>query len=179
VAWPPTTLPTNPGEKLAETHVLHKTRSLTNRSRISNGKDLFLEGVDGRSALARRFRDILAQLVSDSGGRPLGGSKHHCPPSNHVSGVVRAGRAKATAGETLSIGEYATATNTLRRLLLDLGLERRMRDITPSIDAYLSKGPRIKRKPGRREAGRAYTVTRVNMAQPRAALGGVERCRGV
>lgn len=87
--------------------------------------------------------------------------------------------AKATAGETLNIGGYATATNTLRRLLLDLGLERRMRDITPSIDAYLSKGPRIKRKPGRREAGRAYTVTRVNMAQPRAALGGVERCRGV
>ena len=48
--------------------------------------------------------------------------------------------AKATAGETLNIGEYATATNTLRRLLADLGLERRMRDITPSIDAYLSKG---------------------------------------
>lgn len=40
------------------------------RSRVSNGKDLFLDGVDGRSVLARRYRDILAQLVSDVGGDP-------------------------------------------------------------------------------------------------------------
>ena len=43
------------------------------------------------------------------------------------------------AAVTSIIAEYATATNTLRRLLLDLGLERRMRDITPNIDAYLRK----------------------------------------
>ena len=46
----------------------------------------------------------------------------------------------AAGGKPLNIGEYATATNTLRRLLQDLGLERRMRDITPTVDAYLSKG---------------------------------------
>ena len=40
------------------------------RSRVSNGKDLFLEGVDGRSVLARRYRDILSQLTSDIGGDP-------------------------------------------------------------------------------------------------------------
>ena len=37
-------------------------------------------------------------------------------------------------GEKLDIGEHATATNTLRRLLLDLGLERRMRADKPAID---------------------------------------------
>ena len=31
------------------------------------------------------------------------------------------------------------AANSLRRLLLDLGLERRMRDITPRIDTYLAR----------------------------------------
>jgi hypothetical protein len=41
------------------------------RSRVSNGKAVFLDSVDGRrSALARRYRDILAQLVSDIGGDP-------------------------------------------------------------------------------------------------------------
>lgn len=40
------------------------------RSRVSNGKDLFLDGVDGRSAIARRYRDILAQLTSDIVGDP-------------------------------------------------------------------------------------------------------------
>ena len=47
--------------------------------------------------------------------------------------------ADAASGKPLIIAEYATATNTLRRLLLDLGLERRMRDITPNIDTYLRK----------------------------------------
>ena len=47
--------------------------------------------------------------------------------------------AEAAGGNPLNISEYATATNTLRRLLLDLGLERRIRDITPSIDRYLAK----------------------------------------
>ena len=42
-------------------------------------------------------------------------------------------------GEELDIGEFTTATNTLRRPLNDLGLERRMRDITPNIESYLAK----------------------------------------
>ena len=96
------------------------------RSRVSNGKDLFLEGVDGRSALARRYRNILAQLTRDIGG----GSKHHYPPRYTACRLVRASGSEAS-GKPLNIGEYATATNTLRRRLLDLGLERRMRDITP------------------------------------------------
>jgi hypothetical protein len=37
------------------------------RSRISNGSDL-LPGIDGRSATARRYRDVLFALTSDSGG---------------------------------------------------------------------------------------------------------------
>ena len=59
--------------------------------------------------------------------------------------------AEAAGGKTLNIAEYATATNTLRRLLLDLGLERRMRDITPRIDAYLARY--VKTKEARRGTG--------------------------
>src|SRR5262249_56160555 len=40
------------------------------RSRVTNGKSTFLDTVDGRSVLARRYRDILGQLVSDVGGDP-------------------------------------------------------------------------------------------------------------
>ena len=47
--------------------------------------------------------------------------------------------ADAASGKPLNIGEYSTATNTLHRLLTTLGLERRLRDITPNIDRYLSK----------------------------------------
>ena len=44
--------------------------SLTNRSRITNGSAL-LEQVDGRSAWARRFRDLIAAHASDLGGEDL------------------------------------------------------------------------------------------------------------
>ena len=40
-------------------------------------------------------------------------------------------------GKALDIGEYSTATNTLHRLLTTLGLERKMKDVTPTINSYL------------------------------------------
>ena len=38
------------------------------KSAISNGTRLFIDGLDGRSALARRYRDLVAEFVSDLGG---------------------------------------------------------------------------------------------------------------
>src|SRR5271165_5756399 len=39
------------------------------RSAVSNGSQLFVDStVDGRSKEARRFRDVLAEIVSDLGG---------------------------------------------------------------------------------------------------------------
>jgi hypothetical protein len=61
-------------------------------------------------------------------------------------GTARQTEAASAAGGALDVGEFTTATNTLRRLLNDLGLERWMRDITPSIDAYL-KGPKRQNGP--------------------------------
>jgi hypothetical protein len=37
------------------------------RSRITNGRDV-LPNVDGRSIIARRFRDIVSAMVADQGG---------------------------------------------------------------------------------------------------------------
>jgi hypothetical protein len=40
------------------------------RSAVTNHKDL-LPGLDGRSATARRFRDLVNAFVADMGGAPL------------------------------------------------------------------------------------------------------------
>ena len=111
----------------------------TARSRVSNRKDLFLEGVHGRSVLARRYRDILAQLVSDLGGDPSEAQSIIARRATTLAVWCEQTEAKAAAGEALNVTEFTAATNALRRLLNDLGLERRMRDITPKIDAYLAK----------------------------------------
>ncbi len=46
--------------------------SKTTRSRVTNGKALFLERVDGRSLTARRYRDLYQAFIGDS-GRPRRG----------------------------------------------------------------------------------------------------------
>ena len=38
------------------------------KSAVSNGARSFIEGLDGRTALARRYRDLVAEFVSDLGG---------------------------------------------------------------------------------------------------------------
>ena len=43
--------------------------SKTSRSRVTNGKALFLERVDGRSLTARRYRDLYQAFIADLGGR--------------------------------------------------------------------------------------------------------------
>jgi len=42
-------------------------KAKTTRSRITNGRELWLPGVDGRSPIARRARDIHEALTHDLG----------------------------------------------------------------------------------------------------------------
>jgi hypothetical protein len=47
--------------------------------------------------------------------------------------------AEMAAGKDIDIGEFTTATNALRRLLQDIGLERKAKDIT-DLHSYIRKG---------------------------------------
>jgi hypothetical protein len=49
---------------------LKPLRKPTARSRVSNGRDL-LPGIDGRSTVARRYRDIASAILVDQGGEEL------------------------------------------------------------------------------------------------------------
>jgi len=95
--------------------------------------------VHGRSVLARRYRDILAQRSAISAAIPSEAQSIIARRATTLAVWCEQTEAKAAAGEALNVTEFTTATNALRRLLNDLGLERRMRDITPTIDAYLAK----------------------------------------
>lgn len=105
--------------------------SRTNRSRVSNGRQLFLDGsVDQRSVAARRFRDVLSQLVSDLGGNPSEAQAIICRRAATLVVWSEQAEAELASGKAFDIVNFATATNTLRRLLADLGLERRVLDVT-------------------------------------------------
>lgn len=111
----------------------------TARSAVANGSRLWVEQLDGRSAEARRFRDLVGDLVEH-----LGGELTVTAPQ---LAIVRRAAALATwaekceaalvAGTDFDAAAYATVANSLRRLLQDLGLQRAMRDVTPTLAEYL------------------------------------------
>jgi uncharacterized protein YjiS (DUF1127 family) len=121
----------------AESAAIAETKP-TGRSRVSNGSAVFLDGVDGRSALARRYRDILAQLISDMGGDPSEAQTIIARRAATLAVWCEQAEADLASGKDIDIGEFTTATNALRRLLSDIGLERRARDVTPDLKAYLA-----------------------------------------
>jgi hypothetical protein len=110
----------------------------THRSRVSNGSSTFLDGVDGRSVLARRYRDILAQLISDLGGDPSEAQSLICRRAATLAVWCEQAEAEMAAGGEIDIGEYGPAVNALRRLLADIGLERKAKDVT-DLAGYVRK----------------------------------------
>lgn len=110
------------------------------RSRVSNGSQL-LAGIDGRSAQARRYRDILNSLREHLGGNPSAAQEVIIRRVATLASWAEAREAAALAGtEELDIGPFITACNSLRRLIQDLGLEALARDITPDLASYLKQG---------------------------------------
>jgi hypothetical protein len=110
------------------------------RSRLSNGRNL-LPDVDGRSIIARRYRDIVAAVVSDQGG------------TEHLSeaGLQLIRRFGATSvlaeemegriarGEQINIQEYSLLVSTMVRIAQRIGLDRVPRDVAPSLTEYLKQ----------------------------------------
>ncbi len=81
-------------------------------------------GVDGRSALARRRRDLYRQLVADLGGEPLPEAKDILAQRAVTLTILcQKAEAEMAAGGAVDIGGYTTGVNALRRLLCDLGLD--------------------------------------------------------
>jgi hypothetical protein len=111
------------------------------RSRITNGS-AFRPGIDNRGPWIRRCKDVLAAHLSDLGG-----------PDNTSAAersIVRRAAVLtaelehlevrfATAGEANAddLDLYQRTANSLRRLLEAVGLQRRTRDVTPTVADYL------------------------------------------
>ena len=108
------------------------------RSRVGNGSDL-LAGVDARSATFRRYRDILVSLYGDMGGDPSEAQMQIARRAASLAVWCEEQDTKAVNGQPFDIASYTTASNSLRRLLADLGLERKARNVTPTIAEYAAR----------------------------------------
>lgn len=107
------------------------------RTRIGAGRSLFLasaggEPLDGRTVLARVFKDVLEAIVSDLGGRDALSEGEFQLARRAAALSVQCMRAETfmAAGRELDIDGFCRATTALNRALLSLGLRRRQKDVT-------------------------------------------------
>jgi hypothetical protein len=115
------------------------TKAKVARARVSNGSKLFLPGVDGRSAIARRTRDIFDQLCADLGGFDLlsEAQTQLCRRAAMISIRCEEMEAESVAGQRMDLELYGKLTDRLGRVLQRLGIERTPRDVTPSVKDYV------------------------------------------
>jgi hypothetical protein len=109
------------------------------RSRVGNGKVL-LPVTDGRSLTARRFQDLYEDIANDLGGLDLlsEAQKQMIRRACLISAESERQEAEWANGRPFDLGVYSTTANCLRRIFETLGLERRGRDVTPTLQGYLA-----------------------------------------
>ena len=101
-------------------------RKAAQRSRVSNGRDL-LPDIDGRSAVARRYRDIVSQILVDQGGEDQCSESRKQLVRRFAAAAVIAEQmeSRLANGEQIDIAEHATLSSTLVRLAQRIGIVRR------------------------------------------------------
>jgi hypothetical protein len=131
------------------------------RSRVSNGRDL-LPGIDGRSLVARRYRDITAAILVDQGGADrCSESRIQLIRRFAAAAVLAEGlESRLANGEQIDIQEHALLSSTLTRLASKIGIDRVPRDITavPTVEDYLAHRVREKAAAGDHPSNEAEQI---------------------
>lgn len=112
------------------------------RSRVTNGSALFPGEVDGRSAEAKRFRDVLSEIISDLGGSSSGlseGQRQLARRASMLSVRAEAMEAEAVKSGAIDLPAYGALTDQLGRVFNRLGLRRVARDATPTIADLIAR----------------------------------------
>jgi hypothetical protein len=118
------------------------TFSPRQRSAVSNGSRLFVAPT-GDTAWARRFRDVLAEIVSDLSG-PEGLSEGQRQLARRAATIAIACEkleGEAAAGHEIDLVVYGMLTDRLGRCFHRLGLKRQQRDVSPTLQDYLRSLP--------------------------------------
>jgi hypothetical protein len=102
---------------------------------------LSLSDLDQRTSAAKVAKALIAEVSADLGGEDrLTAAQRQLIMRSAMLGAIAADlEARWVAGETIEVGELMQAANAQRRLLVSLGLDRRARDMTPSLSEYLRR----------------------------------------
>jgi hypothetical protein len=104
---------------------------------------LTLDHLDQRTAAARAARSLVDHLTSDLGGddQLSAGERELVKRAALCGAIVADFEARWVAGQPVELNEYLAAVNVQRRVLATLGLQRRAKDVSPSLREYLDAHP--------------------------------------
>jgi hypothetical protein len=119
------------------------SRAKRPRSAVTSGRKLFVAG-DENSAWSRRFHDLVVGHVTDLGGADLLSEAQFSLIRRAASIECELERldARLSMNEPVDMDAYARVAGHLRRLFETLGLERRPRDVAPTLQQYLAALPK-------------------------------------
>jgi hypothetical protein len=114
---------------------------LPRRSRTRKGKArlLTLDYLDMRTAAAQTARNLIASLITSLGGEDQlsAGQRQLVTRAALIGAIIADFEARWVAGQDVALAEYFAAVNVQRRCLTALGLERRARDVSPTLSDIL------------------------------------------
>jgi hypothetical protein len=111
-------------------------RSPTLRSRVTNGKEL-LANVDGRTAAARRYRDLTISLADDLGGAATLTEAQRALVRQAAAMIVQSEKLQGEVlrGEIVDCEQLTRLANAATRILSRLGLKRTVAYPPSPLDA--------------------------------------------
>jgi hypothetical protein len=112
------------------------------RSAVTNGKRLHVVA-PGDGKWARRFADILAEIISDLGGAGAGlseGQRQLARRAATISIACERLEGEAAAGAEIDLELYGRLVDRLGRAFQRLGLKRQPRDVGPTLGDLLRAG---------------------------------------
>jgi hypothetical protein len=117
-------------------------RPLTVRSATTNDP-LLLRGVDGRSMVARRYRDVAIALADDLGGQDKLSepSKILVRQAAALTVQVEGLQSKIVSGEDVDVEQLTRLSNSLSRMLHRLGLKRPHAKPTSPLAEHFARPP--------------------------------------
>jgi hypothetical protein len=110
------------------------------RARLTNGtKGTVLPGIDQRSAVARRFRDICSAIASDQGG-PDQLSEVRLQLTRRFAAaavIAETMEAELARGKQIDVMKHAVLTSTMVRVARRIGINRVPKNVTPDLRDYI------------------------------------------
>jgi hypothetical protein len=103
-------------------------------------KLMTLGDLDGRTNAAKGARRLVADLENDLGGsdRLSAGERVIVARAAIATVMIEDIETRWLSGHPFDVAAYCSLVNVQRRLLTTVGLQRRPRDITPDLAAYVA-----------------------------------------